>query len=107
MRKLLPALCCLALMAGAALAGEVTLLKFDREAKQITVKDGSAEKTYRLTDKTKFLAVDKKSGESITLTYDDAAKGLGNPKAQGKLKFDLTAKGDEVLEAKFPGRKKK
>jgi hypothetical protein len=107
MRKLLPALCCLLGMGGAALAGEVTLLKFDKDAKQITVKEGAAEKTYKLTDKSRFLAVDRKSGESITLTYDDAAKGLGNPKAQGKLKFDLVAKGDEVVEAKFPGRKKK
>jgi hypothetical protein len=107
MRKMLPALCCLLGMAGVALAGEVTLLKFDKDAKQITVKDGASEKTYKVTDKTKFVAVDKKSGESITLTFEDAAKGLTNPKAQGKLKFDLTAKGDEVVEAKFPGRKKK
>lgn len=107
MRKLLPALCCLFGLAGVALAGEVTLLKFDKEAKRLTVKDGADEKTYQVTDRTKFLAVDKKSGESITLTYDDAAKGLGNPKAPGKFKFDLTAKGDEVVEAKFPGRKKK
>jgi hypothetical protein len=107
MRKLLPALCCLFAMAGAALAGEVTLLKFDKSAKQITVKEGGGEKTYKVTDRTKFVAVDKKSGESISLTYEDAAKGLGNPKAAGKLKFDLTAKGDEVVEAKLPGRKKK
>ncbi len=107
MRKLLPALCCLLGMAGAALAGDVTLLKFDREAKKITVTEGAAEKTYKLTTKTRFLAVDRKSGESIMLSFEDAAKGLGSPKARGKLKFHLTTNGDEVVEAKFPGRRKK
>jgi hypothetical protein len=107
MRKLLPTLCCLLLMSGLTLAGEVTLVKFDKDSKELTVKEGDDSKTYKLTPKTKFSAVDKKSGESIVLTYDDAVKGLGNAKAEGKLKFDITVKDGEVVEAKLPGRKKK
>lgn len=107
MRKLLPALCCLLVMAGVAFAGEVTLVKFDKESKELTVKEGLDEKSYKVTAKTKFSAVDKKSGEYVNLSYDDAVKGLGNAKAEGKMKFDITVKDGEVVEAKLPGRKKK
>lgn len=106
MRKLLIALCCLLFMVGLLAAGEVTLVKYDKESKELTVKEGEDEKTYKVTNKTKFLAVDKKSGESKELSYDAVLKGLSNPKAEGKLKFDITIKDGEVVEAKMPGRKK-
>jgi hypothetical protein len=106
MRKLLMALACLLFMAGLVVAGEVTLVKFDKETKNLTVKDGDNEKTYKVTNKTKFRSVDKKSGESKDLSYEDVLKGLSNPKAEGKLKFDITVKDGEVVEAKMPGRKK-
>ena len=53
MRKLLMTLACMLLMAGLVVAAEVTLVKYDREKKEVTVKEGDVEKTYRLTDKTK------------------------------------------------------
>ena len=106
MRKLLPALCCLLLISTVVLAGDVTLLKYDKESKELTVKEDEGEKTYKVTAKTKFTAVDKKSGESVPLTYDDAVKGLCSTKAEGKMKFNITVKNGEVVEAKLPGRKK-
>jgi hypothetical protein len=100
MRKLLLSVGVFLFMAGLALATEVTLVKFDKEKKEMTVKDGDEQKTYKVTDKSKFSVVDK-NGNAKDLTYDDALKGLGNPKSEGKLKFDLTVKDGEVVEAKM------
>jgi hypothetical protein len=105
MRKLLLSAATILFMTGLTVAAEVTLLQFDRDKKEVTVKEGEAEKTYKITDKTKFSAVDK-DGNSKELSYDDAVKGLGNPKAQGKLKFDVTAKNGEIVEAKMKAKKK-
>ena len=58
MRKLLLSLACMFFMAGLVIAGEVTLVKFDKDKKEVTVKEGDAEKTYKITDKTKFATVD-------------------------------------------------
>jgi hypothetical protein len=105
MRKLLLSFTVLLFMAGLVVAAEVTLIKFDREKKEVTVKEGEDEKTYKITDKTKFSAVDK-DGNAKELAYDDAVKGLGNPKAEGKLKFNVTVKDGEIVEAKMRARKK-
>ncbi len=107
MRKLLTALCCLFLMAGVVVAAEVTLVKYDKDTKELTVKEGDAEKTYKVNDKSKFIAVDKKTGTSKDLPYDKALKGLLNPNAEGKLKFEITVKDGILVEAKLPGREKK
>ena len=105
MRKLLLSLGCLFFMAGLVIAGEVTLVKFDKEKKEVTVKEDDKEKTYKISDKTKFSSTDK-DGKATEMTYEDAVKGLGNPKAEGKLKFDITVKDGEITEAKMKGKKK-
>jgi hypothetical protein len=106
MRKSLLALVCLLLAGGLAAAAEVTLLKFDKESKELTVKEGDAEKVYRITDATRFFGVDP-DGTAKPMTYDDALKGLTSPKSEGALKFQLAAKEDEVVEAKFRAKKRK
>lgn len=106
MRKSLIALACLYLMTGLATAAEVTLVKFDKESKTLKVKEGDQEKSYRVTDKTKFSAVDK-SGNSRELAYTDALKGLCSPAAEGTLRFDIAIKDGNVTEAKLKGRKGK
>lgn len=105
MGKLGPALGCLLVTGGLALGAEVTLVKFDRVKKEVTVREGGTEKVYRITDATKFSTVDK-TGAGRPLSYDDVLKGLCNPKAEGKLKFDLTAQDGAVVEAKMPGKRK-
>jgi hypothetical protein len=105
MRKLLLSLLSLLLMTGFLVAAEVTLVKFDKEKKEVTVKEGEDQKTYKITDRTKFSAVDP-TGNAKELSYDDAVKGLGNPKAEGRLKFHITAKDGEIVEAKMKARKK-
>jgi hypothetical protein len=107
MQRLLIACACLLLMTGLVCGVEVTLVKFDKEKKELAVKEGAEEKTYKVTEKTKFVAVDKKTGTSKELPYDKALKGLLNPNSEGKLKFDITVKDGAVVEAKLPGREKK
>ncbi|MFM8271756.1 MAG: hypothetical protein ACKODX_05415 [Gemmata sp.] len=105
MRKLLLSLACMFFMAGLVIAGEVTLVKFDKDKKEVTVKEGDAEKTYKITDKTKFSSTDK-DGNAKDMTYEDAVKGLSNEKAAGRMKFDITVKDGTITEAKMKGRKK-
>jgi hypothetical protein len=93
MRKLLLAFACLFLATGLAVA-DVTLVKYDGATKELTVKDGDAEKTYKLTDKTKVTFVDK-DGNAKAGTIAAAEKALGNENAKGKLKFELTTDKDQ------------
>jgi hypothetical protein len=106
MRKLLLALVCLLLLGGLAAAVEVTLVSFDKEQKEVTVNEGEEQKVYRITDATKFFGVDP-AGKTRAMTYDDAVKGLGNEKSEGRLKFNITVKDDEIVEAKFRAKKLK
>ena len=106
MRKLLLVLIGLLLASGIAAAVEVTLVSFDADEKQVTVKEGEAQKVYRITDATKFYGVDPE-GKAREMTYDDAVKGLGNPKAENRLKFNVTVKDEEIVEAKFAAKKRK
>jgi hypothetical protein len=105
MRKLLMSFSCLLFMAGLVVATEVTLVKYDGEKKEVTVKDGAAEKTYRLTDKTKVFVL--KDGKAEDSTVDTAIKLLSNGKAKGKLKFDITTDKDSIAELKLKPRKSK
>ncbi|MCI0702486.1 MAG: hypothetical protein L0241_15490 [Planctomycetia bacterium] len=106
MRKLLLSLTTVFVMTGLVVAAEVTLVKFDADTKEVTVKEGNVEKVYKITDKTKFVSVDK-DGNTKELKYENAIKGLGNPKAAGRLKFEITTDKDVITEAKLKGRKGK
>ena len=106
MRKLLLVLICLLLMSGLAAAVEVTLVEFDQNQKEVTVKEGEEQKVYKITDATKFYGVDPE-GKARAMTYDDAVKGLGNENSKGRLKFNVTVKGEEIIEAKFAAKKRK
>ena len=97
---------CLLLAGGLVAAAEVTLVKFDKDSKELTVKEGESEKVYRVTDATKFFGVDP-DGNAKAMTYDDALKGLTSPKSDGALKFQMTTKEDEVVEARFKAKKRK
>jgi hypothetical protein len=107
MRKLLSAFLAMVFMAGLVVAAEtVTLIKFDKEKKEVTVKDEKdKETTYKVTDKTKFSS--KGKGGDKELSYDDADKRLGNEKAAGKAKMEITADKDTLTEVKFSGGKGK
>ncbi len=105
MRKVLLSLACLCFMTGLAVATEVTLLRFDKDKKEVTVKEGEKEATYKITEKTKFTTTDK-DGKATEMTYESALKGLTSEKSVGRLKFDITTKEDVITEAKMRSRKK-
>ena len=106
MRKLLLTFGCSLLMGGLVAAAEVTLITFDHDKKEVTVKDGNAEHVYRITDATKFVGVDI-AGNSRAMSYDDAVKGLSNSKSEGKLTFNVTVKDGEIVEARMRAKKLK
>ena|SRR5579871_3446521 len=101
MRKLALAIATMLFMAGLVVAAEVTLVKYDKDKKELTVKDGDKEKTLKITDKTKF-SVAGKDGDK-DLDYAAVEKMLSNEKyiGSGKAKWDVTTEGDTITSAKF------
>lgn len=106
MRKLLLSLGCLLFMTGLVLATEVTLLKYDGEKKEVTVKDGDTEKTYKLTDKTSVLFIIDKDGSTKKGTLDAAAKVLGSDNFKGK-RFEISTSKDTITEMKLKAKRSK
>ena len=107
MRKFVMSLVMVLFMAGLVCAVEVTVLKYNADKKEVTVKEGEKEHTYKITDDTKVVFVDKdgntKDGKLTTLT-----KRLENlDKAKGKVKLDITTDKDTITEVKMMARKKK
>ena len=82
MRKLLLAVAALFFMAGLVVAAEVTLVKFDKDKKEVTVKDDKdKENTYKVTDKTTFTIVTKDGDKEAK--YENVEKILSSEKAAG------------------------
>jgi hypothetical protein len=104
MRKFLLAALALFVSVGLTLAAQVTFLGYDKDKKELKVKDGDKEKTLKVTSDTKF-----KRGD-MDVPNDKGVAALekmdGNEKAKGKSKLDITTDGDKVTEVKMPGRKK-
>ena len=101
MRKFVLAAVAMAFTVGLALAVPVTIVKVDGD--KITVKEGKkgeeTEKTYKLSDKTKYSEGDKDV---------DTEKGKARlEKMAGKGRVDVTVEGDNVTAVKFFAKKKK
>src|SRR5262245_45761389 len=62
MRRLILSLVCVLFMAGLVVAAEVTLVKFDGDKKEVTVKEGEKENTYKFAEKVKVTLVIDKDG---------------------------------------------
>jgi hypothetical protein len=99
MRKFVLAALTLLLTLGLTIAAQVTFVSFDAEKKELKVKEGDDEKTYKITDKTTF-----KTGDKDTPSEKGIAR-LGKMKA--KSKFEVTTDKDTVTEVKFPAPKGK
>ena len=105
MRKLLMALTVLFVMAGLVVAAEVTLVSYDKEKKTLVVKDGDAEKTYKVTDKTKFTKTDGKGENGKEAKIEDFEKA--SEKGKGKAKLTVTTDKDTVTEITWKAGGKK
>jgi hypothetical protein len=107
MRKMLMAAVLALFAAGVVVADPVTLVKYNADKKEVTVKDKDGkEATYKLSDKTKYVIVDQ-DGNKKDADAERASKILGNEKAAGKAKFEITVAGGDVTEITFKGGKKK
>lgn len=100
MRKFVLSAVALMLTLGLTLAGEVMFVSYDKEKKELKVKDGDKEKTYKITESTTF-----KNGDKEIKKKENALTRLEKMKAN--VKFDLTAEKDDVTEIKFAAPKKK
>lgn len=100
MRKFLLAALALTLSFGLTLAGEVMFVSYDKDKKELKVKEGDKEKVYKITDSTTF-----KNGDKEVKNKENATARL--EKMKPKVKFELTADDKEnVTEIKFPAPKK-
>jgi hypothetical protein len=113
MRKAMMAVAAMLFMAGLVVAAEVTVVKYDKDKKELTVKDGDNEKTYKVSDKTKIFTTNKDGDKTEGKLADfetrmeamaKFAKGGGGGKGKGKgggNKLDITTDGDNVTEIKY------
>lgn len=106
MRKLLLSLVAMFAMAGLVIAAEVTITKFDKDKKEITVKDGDAEKTYKISKDAKFTVTDKKGENGKELKYEDFEKRASKLGDKG-IKAEVKTEKDEVTEITWKGGGKK
>lgn len=98
MRKIVLSTLAFIFTVGLALAGEVEFVKFDKEKKELTVKEGDKEATYKITDDTKVKRGDKDAKLDNILKYFDE-------KAKAGVKFEITTKDKAVTEIKLAGKK--
>ena len=101
MRKFVMSALALFVCIGVALAGEVVFVKYDKEKKELTVKEDDKEKTYTITDDTKVKNGDKEGKLEKALARFEKAKD------DGKMKFEITTEKDKVTEIKMKMGKKK
>src|SRR6476620_9157588 len=103
MRKFVMSLVMVLFMAGLVCAVEATLVKGDAEKKEVTVKEGDKETTYKYTDKLKVSLIIDKDGNTKEGTVADfekrfkAGKG-GKGKGKGGAKLDITVDKDTLTE---------
>ena len=103
MRKVLLAIATFFLTVGLSMAATVSFVKYDEKTKELKVKEGKkgeeVEKTYKITDKTKFFDGDDE------IKAEDAIKKMTGEKAPKRL--DLKNDDDKATEIKFLQKKKK
>ena len=107
MRKLLMAATMVLFMAGLVCAAEVLVVKADVEKKEVTVKDGDKETTYKYTDKIKVTLLTGKDSDPKEGKLEDFEKRIKGKGGKGGNKIDVTIKDGEITEAKFRAGGKK
>lgn len=104
MRKYVLSVLALFVAVGFTIAGEVVFMSYDKEKKELKVKEDDKEKTYKVTDKTKFMRNDKDVPNDKGMEALD--KMNSNEKVKGKGKLEITTEKDTVTEIKMKGGKK-
>lgn len=104
MRKFALAVAALFACVSLTIAAEVVFLSYDKDTKELKVKEDGSEKTYKVTDKTTFKRGDKDVASDKGITALE--KMNDNEKTKGKAKLDITVDGKEIKEIKMRGGKK-
>ncbi len=106
MRKLFVALAAVCFMTGLVVAAEGTITKVDLEKKEIVVKEGDKENTYKFTDKVKVTLLVGKDAKEMEGKYEDFEKRLKGFKADSKFgnKLVFEAKDGELTGVKIRSR---
>lgn len=107
MRKMLLALAIMFFMTGLVVAAEVVAISYDADKKEFKVKEGDAEKVYKVTDKTKFTTTDQKGENAKEVKIEDFAKRAKGKDGKGGGKFEITTDKDEITEVKWKAGKGK
>jgi hypothetical protein len=112
MRKLACLLAAFAFTAGLVMADPVSVVSYDKDTKEVKVKNDKDEvKTYKITDKTKVTVIDADGKETegkledLTRRLGFAGKGGGGKGGGGKL--DITTSGGDITAVKLKARMKK
>ncbi len=113
MRKFVLAGVALFFTVGLVLAAEVTFLKYDKDKKELTVRDkDDKEATYKVTSDTKFMFKGK-DGSGKDIPNDKGIERLekmedgGKAKGKAKLEIEVDKSKKEVKEITFRGGGKK
>lgn len=103
MRKLFCALVATLLVAGLVVAAEGTMTKVDVEKKEVTIKEGDKETTYKYTDKVKVTLLVGKDAKAEEGKFEDFEKRLKGFKADSKFgnKINFEAKEGTITEVKI------
>ena len=112
MRKLVMSLVMMLFMAGLVYATEVMVVSANTEKKEVTVKDGDKEVTYKYTDKIKVtLRVGKDDTKEGTLEdFENRIKrkaGKGGKGGKGGNRIDIEVKDGTITAATFRAGGKK
>ncbi|MCS7020857.1 MAG: hypothetical protein NZ703_11905 [Gemmataceae bacterium] len=111
MRKLFLATAAVFAMAGLALAVEVVVVRYNADTKEVTVKEGDKEVTYKIAENIKVTLKDKE-GNTKEGTFADwerrlkLAGGKGGGKGGGRFgggKADITVKDGVITEVIITG----
>jgi len=107
MRKFALAAVSLILSVGVMLAADVVFMKYDKEKKELTVKDkDDKETTYKIDDKVKFKVGEKDLANDKAMTRLEKTE-MNSEKTKGKAKMKITVEDKELKEVVFPEQKKK
>jgi hypothetical protein len=105
MRKLLMSLATVLFMAGLVIAAEVSIVKYDKDKKEVTVEEGGKEVVYKVSEKVKVTIVDK-DGNKTEGKAENFFKRLENIEKSKNKKMDITVKDKEITEVQYRGGKK-
>ncbi|MBA2226877.1 MAG: hypothetical protein WHU94_03785 [Thermogemmata sp.] len=108
MRKLFLATASVFLMAGLAYAVDVIVLRYNAETKEVVVKEGDKEVTYKIAENVKVILKDKEGNtkEGSFKILEGRLKLAGKGKAGGP-KLDVTVKDGTITEVTLPAFGKK